>query len=177
MGAVPKYSENKEKLQKDLRSLRCRERALLIEIQESKADVDNYVRKIGFIEADIRDKDRELALLQRKQISAEIELDRRYVVCKGIKVSEHSILQYIRRILHVNTDDIIEEMLSNELIGEHINTVGDGKFPINSKTTGVVVHNTLVTVFSNKQEKENEDDSRSKERLLGREVGDGIKGT
>lgn len=158
-----KYSD----LKKSMLELIQREKALMVEIAELNSDISDHMKQVSVIESEIFEKTKQLSIVRNSRAHLEIDFDRRKISCKGVKVSEHAIIQYLRRVLDVDMSAIVEEMLGNNDIEEQVKTVGDGKYPINSKTTGVVVGGTLVTVFSNNKEKEKSDDRGSKERLLG----------
>lgn len=47
-----------------------------------------------------------------------------------LKVSEHAILNYIRTVLGLNTDDIVQSIATNKTLIEQYKALGGGKFVI-----------------------------------------------
>lgn len=154
-------------IKRSMMELVNREKALQLEIAELTSEIADHVHCIGLAEAEIFEKTMRLEIIKKSRAKLDIDFERRNIIRKGVRVSEHAIIQYLRRVLNIDIDTIVDEMMSNDGLEDQIKTIGDGKYPINENTTGVVVGGTLVTVLSNNKEKEKSDDRGIKERLLG----------
>lgn len=67
---------------------------------------------------------------------------------KNVKVTTHALLRYYSRVVGVNTYQVKQEILADNL-SERVAVLGDGVYPVGNLSV-VVINNTVVTVYPNK---------------------------
>lgn len=66
-------------------------------------------------------------------------------------ISEHALIRYCQRVLNIDTDKIIKEILDEKTI-DQIKTISSGKIPKDDYIV-VVKNNVVVSIFLDEKEK------------------------
>lgn len=84
-------------------------------------------------------------ILRKKLEDLNIEI--KELSSKDIVITDHALVQYLSRVMHVDIDLLKKEIINDTVI-KQIQTLGDGKYPVKDKGFSVVVKNkTVLTVY------------------------------
>lgn len=115
--------------------------SLLKQLQSQKAKIEADKEALRIQQSNLNResslKDEELA-----------QLDMRITQCTTgtLTVSEHAILRYAERVMGLDVNQIISQILTPDVRGLHAR-LGSGEYPLSDKFSLRIKNNVVVTVF------------------------------